>query len=248
MKNGLACGSWVSLALAGVLFGGCGGPQPLEAVNPRGTTERRAASADQPEGESPASPRTIRPQMTRRQIADSAPQQATAPSHAPVPQATYIDSEGNERVLFIVLEPGDWKTEVGRPDDQGGWLMDRSGVLHIERREIPFEIHRIEMEVRGTPYGGVWPEFVLAMYHHGLQRNVPVMSTRSNFATNPEYEVQAFDLTIPAPMGEYRLDFRYINNQENPDAGEDRNLFVRRIVLKGPRAVNMEVLPKDNPN
>jgi hypothetical protein len=219
-----------ALGLATCLVG-CQQPKPIELAKPDGP----AAPGEEAAG-TPATPRG------RRTFSERAPTPTPGPTSAADTNINHeLDPDKPDTATHLVLRPTDFVPEAGKKDDEGGWILNSNSVLHIDRRRIPFEIHRIDIEVKGVSTGGIWPEFYLALYHHDTQRNLMPMSARSNFATTPDWQIQSFEQQQPLPAGHYRFDFRMLNAHQDPETGQNRTLHVRRIIFRGAKSLQTDL-------
>jgi hypothetical protein len=226
--------AWLLAAAALLVHTGCEQPKPLELAKP--LEQDAPANARSPrqgqEGDGPAQP------YRRRQFSQREPTPTPGPSPTPT---VYFDPGEPDTATHLVLKPTDFQAGAGEADGEGGWVLRSNAVLHIPERRIPFEIYKLEIEVKGEPVRDIWPEFHLAMYHHGLRRNVQIMPTRSNFAVTREWQTQSFQPDKPIPAGQYRLDFRMLNAFTDDQTSASRKLHVRRIIFKGAKSLALDL-------
>jgi predicted small lipoprotein YifL len=234
--SGWARRYWSGLLVAAALlvFTGCEQPKPLELAKPLDEDAPSDARTPRPkqDGDTPAQP------YRRRQFSEREPTPTPGPTPTP---SVFFDPEQPDTATHLVLKPSDFQASAGEPDGEGGWVLQSNGVLHIPERRIPFEIYKLEIEVKGEPVGDIWPEFHLALYHHGLRRNLQIMPTRSNFAVTREWQTQSFELAKPLPAGQYRLDFRMLNAYTDEQTSASRKLHVRRIIFKGAKSLAVDL-------
>jgi hypothetical protein len=230
--RGLHCTA-VLTALA-LILPGCEQPKPVEAIVKKPAESNPDRNTNAPD--EPAQPRaTRRTGFTER-----------TPAPTPTPVATpgiQFDPAEKDTATDLLLLPKDFQAGTGKSDGENGWLLTRSDAMHIPERRIPFEIFRIEIEVKGKQTGKIWPEFHLALYHHGLKKNVRAIPLRSNFASLEDWHVQAFDFQPPLPAGQYRLDFRMMNPHTDEETSAVRELHFRHIAFKGAKSLGADLIP-----
>jgi hypothetical protein len=121
-------------------------------------------------------------------------------------------------------------TSSFRIDPDGGVWMMKNGTLKTDYLHIPFTPENVELELKGEPAAGVWPqlELIAEATTDSRFQLVPKM-----YFTTPTYSMLSVPAEKAIPPGEYRLQLNYLNNSTDipPGNREDRNLSVRTILL-----------------
>lgn len=151
-----------------------------------------------------------------RQEADAAP--TPTPTPAP-PPAT------------LTIAATDMATDCGRPDTSGGLRLASNGFAQKVNFELPFRAYEVVIEMRGDPARGIWPEVDLNVYDAKTEKNHVVFAR--DFCTSPDYA--KFKVPVPQDKiiepGTYVVTFRFHNNEDFPDTGEDRSAYLKGITF-----------------
>jgi len=131
----------------------------------------------------------------------------------------------------ITISAKDMNADNGQEDGQGGWILWSNGATQIDNVKINFPIREIDLEVRGDPALGIWPEVDLNMYNRTNKVNYFPWGIRQSVTTST-YVMMPKAVFPPLPPGDYLIVFRYYNNTVGGDPKEDRNAYLRKIILK----------------
>ena len=125
----------------------------------------------------------------------------------------------------IVLMAVDMPITSGTPDNEGGVCLPMNGKIMTESLKIDFPVHKVVMEMKGRPAGGVWPLVNLNTRNQTIQKNFAALPR--TFVTTSTYHLYHLPQKPPLPPGDYQITFRFYNNQDLD--GEDRAVFLRKI-------------------
>ena len=122
------------------------------------------------------------------------------------------------------------RADTGTSDPEGGWQLNSAGALWVDRLKLEQPISGILIEAKGQPSAGVWPNIGFGLFELPDQKNAG--GWKRDFITTNTYTEYYRDLERIIPPGEYVGVLRYHNNTQEPfDPAEDRNVWVRKIVL-----------------
>lgn len=102
----------------------------------------------------------------------------------------------------------------------GGWNLWSNGSLYASHRFTGGSV-RVAISARGSAAGGVWPRMRLLIGGQ-LQGTVSVSST--------SWKEYVFEVAPPAGTAEFRVNF----DNDAVISGEDRNLYVDKVVVRCP--------------
>lgn len=91
-------------------------------------------------------------------------------------------------------------------------------------------IRQVLVEARGQLAGGVGPLVDVTAFTVGPETKNFTLWSRDYITTNT-YTEKVKDTNVPVKPGHYNIVFRYYNNSENVPPGEDRNVWLKRIIL-----------------
>jgi hypothetical protein len=199
--------SLVAIGLASiVVLAGCEEPRvvkPLKTPDPAAVREAREARE-----------RARRPAATPMRTAVVTPEVRLTPEpRGPLTlHPTFITRiEGS----------GSTSTEEASLVSNGAFWFD----LRLNRT-----IRQSLLEARGQAAGGVWPQVDVTAFTVGPEPKVFTVWSRDFLTTDTHVEMVK-DLERPMPPGHYQVIFRYYNNSDNVPEGEDRNVWMKRIIL-----------------
>lgn len=170
----------------------------------------------------PAEKKPVRETPSRRSAARSSASR-TPVAAVPTPTPTPKPPPG-----ALVLKATDMPNTPGTPDGEGGVMLPMNGAIELDNYEIPFPVREVIVEMKGTPANSVWPEVILSMYNRTIGKNYYAMKT---YASSTEYQKFRFPQRVPLEPGTYMVTFRFLNNLDIPQTGEDRTVWLRQIEL-----------------
>jgi hypothetical protein len=193
-----------AIAMALTIFVGCN--KEPEVVQPKRSTEdiRREHEAEK-RGES----------RTRRTTATPRPVATPKSDLAPV-----LISAVNMKVRYTEA--------VSETTNSKGLLAN--GQLYAENVNVPFDTAYVTIIGRGDPAGNVWPEYELHFVNTADGRNLYTINQR--YIDTKDFAPQRVKLDRLVPAGNYQIIFGYLNNPVPTDVKEDRNVFLRTIMLE----------------
>jgi hypothetical protein len=208
----------------GAILNGC----KQEIVQPLVKPEDVAAAKDKkqgvkkPEKKADVKP-TRRPQRavlpdsdSTRAITRVVPQQAPNGEALPAPDAP------------IVITPGMMVADSGSSDTEGGWNLNKNGMIYIQSVSVRSPLREIVLDLKGEVADDVWPMMEFTVYNRDMRTYYEPLP--KSFVTWPKYMEKRIPLNPYLPTGEYQFGIRFLNN-EAPGTKGDRNLHFRKLVL-----------------
>ena len=203
-------GSLLAAASAVLLLAGC---RQEEVVKPLKSPEevRKAGKAKQKPKE------TAPPTDSETRVRRATPK----PTATPIPED-------------VVLMATSMAADNGSSDSEGGWTLWANGKLQKDMVKLPYTAREVCVEVKGQPASNIWPEFNLNMYNQTTKINHFPLGVDNQYATSSTYYFICKPLipTEQLEAGDYLVTFRFYNNQVPEGSSEDRNIWLRKIVLK----------------
>ncbi len=139
------------------------------------------------------------------------------------PGASAAPEPGVDQVILA----GQMTADCGTSDTEGGWTLDRNGMIHIMHYPVPVPLREVRIEMKGTKADGIWPEVDLTFYNRTRQEYYyPLPKSYVTWADYAEKIIPVSRL----PEGEYQIALRFYNN-EGPETKEDRKVSLRKITL-----------------